>query len=57
MASFAFIMLPPKPLIEGIDFNLDAEGMMVFTAHYLRKRGFCCKNGCRNCPYGFKKKK
>ncbi|MEM6723947.1 MAG: DUF5522 domain-containing protein [Bacteroidota bacterium] len=28
---------------------------MVLTAHYLEKRGYCCKNGCRHCPYGFKK--
>ena len=24
---------------------------MVFTAHYHLKRGRCCKNGCRHCPY------
>jgi hypothetical protein len=21
----------------------------------LEKRGYCCKNGCRHCPYGFVK--
>jgi len=26
---------------------------MVFTAHYLRNRGYCCESGCRHCPYGF----
>lgn len=26
---------------------------MVFTAHYLRSRGYCCRSGCRHCPYGF----
>jgi len=31
------------------------DGKLVFTAHYLKKRGYCCKNGCRHCPYGFKK--
>ncbi|MCU0324132.1 MAG: DUF5522 domain-containing protein [Spirosomaceae bacterium] len=27
---------------------------MVFTEKYHKKRGYCCKNGCRHCPYGFK---
>lgn len=44
-------------LIEGLDFyfeNRDGIKFKVFTAHYLSKRGFCCKNNCRHCPYGFK---
>lgn len=31
------------------------NGLVVFTAAYHLKRGHCCKNGCRHCPYGFKK--
>jgi hypothetical protein len=31
------------------------NGFLVFTAAYHLKRGYCCKNGCRHCPYGFKK--
>lgn len=31
------------------------NGFCVFTAQYHLKRGSCCKNGCRHCPYGFKK--
>jgi uncharacterized protein DUF5522 len=27
-------------------------GMMVFTAAYHLKRGYCCESGCRHCPYG-----
>lgn len=27
------------------------DGMLVMTAHYLGKRGFCCGAGCRHCPY------
>lgn len=27
------------------------NGFMVFTASYLRRRGYCCGSGCRNCPY------
>lgn len=32
------------------------NGLMVFTEAYHLKRNYCCKNGCRHCPYGFKKK-
>jgi hypothetical protein len=42
-------------LIEGEDFYFE-KGLMVFTERYLLKRGFCCQNGCRHCPYGFKDK-
>jgi hypothetical protein len=38
------------------DFYYSEEGYIVFTAKYLLKRGYCCKNGCKHCPYGFNKK-
>ena len=38
--------------LEPEDYYFTETGLMVFTAHYLRKRGFCCKSGCRHCPYG-----
>jgi len=31
------------------------NGFMVFTRAYHLKRGYCCKNACRYCPYGYKK--
>lgn len=37
------------------DFYLNEDGFMVFTEAYHLKRGYCCKNGCRHCPYGFRK--
>jgi hypothetical protein len=37
-------------LIEGIDFYFE-NGLMVLTAIFLKKRGYCCNNGCRHCPY------
>jgi len=37
---------------EGIDFYYEA-GLMVFTEQYHLKRGYCCGNGCRNCPYNY----
>jgi hypothetical protein len=44
----------PQPLVEGVDYYLE-HGFLVFTSHYLLKRGYCCENGCRHCPYGFDK--
>lgn len=44
-----------RPLEAGVDFYLNEDGYMVFTAHYLERRGFCCESGCRHCPYGFVK--
>lgn len=46
----------PQPLVEGVDYYME-NGFMVFTAKYLRERGYCCESGCRHCPYGFVKKK
>ncbi|HRE41746.1 MAG TPA: DUF5522 domain-containing protein [Ignavibacteria bacterium] len=42
-------------LIEGEDFYFDKSGLMVFTQEYHLKRGYCCKSGCRHCPYNYKK--
>lgn len=45
--------LPPEGFGEaGYYFNDD--GFVVFTAKYLLERGYCCGNGCRNCPYDYK---
>ena len=33
------------------DFYLDENGNTVFTANYHLKRGTCCQNGCRHCPF------
>lgn len=33
------------------------NGFVVFMEAYHLKRGYCCKNGCRHCPYGYKKKR
>jgi Family of unknown function (DUF5522) len=37
------------------DFYMNEQGFMVFTEAYHLKRGYCCKNGCKHCPYGFRK--
>ena len=37
-------------LEEGRDYIIDTNGLLVLTAAYLFRRGYCCGNGCRNCP-------
>ncbi|WP_425396679.1 DUF5522 domain-containing protein [Aeoliella sp.] len=35
---------------ETADYYVE-QGFVVFTAAYLLRRGKCCGNGCRHCPY------
>jgi hypothetical protein len=42
-------LLALPELREG-DYYMD-DGLMVFTAAFHRRRGYCCHNGCRHCPY------
>ena len=37
------ILLPGDTYYEG--------PYLVFTAQYHLRRGFCCRSGCRHCPY------
>ena len=34
------------------DYYYNEEGFLVFTEQYHLRRGYCCKNGCKHCPYG-----
>lgn len=45
---------PPK--LEPEDFYWSEDGYRVFTKKYHLKRGYCCKSGCKHCPYGYDKK-
>ncbi|HRO77074.1 MAG TPA: DUF5522 domain-containing protein [Crocinitomicaceae bacterium] len=38
------------------DFYRSEHGYIVFTEKYHLKRGYCCKSGCKHCPYGYDKK-
>lgn len=40
----------PEKFVEGVDYYFE-NGLMVLTARFLLKRGYCCENGCRHCPY------
>ncbi|WP_338253251.1 DUF5522 domain-containing protein [Dictyobacter halimunensis] len=36
---------------EDGDWEVTSNGLYVATRGYLIRRGFCCSNRCRNCPY------
>jgi hypothetical protein len=38
------------------DYYISEEGYIIFTEEYHLKRGYCCKSGCKHCPYGYDKK-
>lgn len=46
---------PKGELIQGVHYYINEQGYWVFTELYHQQRGFCCKSGCKHCPYGFKK--
>lgn len=43
---------PPQAAADEPEFYLTREGYLVFTEAYHLKRGYCCGNRCRHCPYG-----
>jgi hypothetical protein len=53
---------PEKPELRGTEPGIKAaplepedfyyeNGLIVFTAAYHFKRGYCCNSGCRHCPF------
>ena len=41
------------PLKEHEDYYILPDGRLVFTGSYLAGRGYCCGNGCLNCPFDY----
>ena len=41
---------------ENEDYYYNEQGYKVFTENFHLKRGYCCKSGCKHCPYGYDKK-
>ena len=33
------------------DFYYNENGLRVMTESYHKRRGTCCGNGCKHCPY------
>lgn len=46
-----------QSLKEGEDYFFNDQGLMVLTKSFHRKRGYCCGNGCQECPYEGAEKK
>ncbi len=40
-------------LVLAEDFYFNEQGFVVLTEKYHLKKGFCCGNGCRHCPYQY----
>ncbi len=38
---------------DDLYYSNDA-GIVIFTEKFLLDRGYCCGNGCKNCPYDYK---
>lgn len=43
-------MGPPTNPKEHVDYYME-NGLLVMTKWYLLRRGHCCENGCKHCPY------
>ncbi len=39
------------PVEEEGDWERTADGLYMATRGFLMRRGYCCANQCRNCPY------
>ena len=48
-------MFGKKTELTQEEFYLNEQGYRVFTKKYHIKRGYCCKSGCKHCPYGYNK--
>ncbi len=33
------------------DWEITEQGLYIATRGFLLRRGYCCANQCRNCPY------
>lgn len=40
-----------EKLTLDIDYYLNEDSNFVFTKWYHLKKGYCCNNSCKHCPY------
>ncbi len=50
MLAFAKTQPQGDGFVQYIDYTIEHNNY-IFTKWYHLKRGNCCGNGCRNCPY------
>tara|TARA_B100001758_G_C18335454_1_gene571298 strand:- start:142 stop:318 length:177 start_codon:yes stop_codon:yes gene_type:complete len=43
--------------LEKDEYYYSKEGYIIFTKQYHLKRGYCCNNNCKHCPYKKDQKK
>ena len=41
--------------LEKDEYYYSKEGYVIFTEKYHFKRGYCCENNCKHCPYNKEK--
>jgi len=46
-----------RHLLEKDEYYYSPEGYVIFTEKYHLKRGYCCNNNCKHCPYKKAEKK
>jgi len=39
------------------EYYLSPDGYIIFTEKYHLRKGYCCNNNCKHCPYKEDKKK
>ncbi|HEY3703536.1 MAG TPA: DUF5522 domain-containing protein [Terracidiphilus sp.] len=44
--------MPDSQPLSPEDYYIE-DGLLVFTPAWHLKRGSCCGNSCRHCPYNF----
>lgn len=49
LESIAMLGAVMEPKV-GTDYYME-DGLLVMTKWYLARKGKCCGNGCRHCPY------
>ena len=42
-----------QQLAEGEDYYYNEQGYIVLTENFHLKKGTCCGNGCKHCPYEY----
>ena len=48
-----FSIFSKKNKMNKQDYYISQDGYIVFTEKYHLRRGHCCKNRCKHCPYGY----
>jgi len=52
-----FSMFSKLKKMKKKDYYLNKDGYIIFTEEYHLKRGYCCQNNCKHCPYSIKTNK